>query len=361
MDLPDLDMPFPARVNPHLDRAEQHGKTWARAMGIVRDAEGSSWAGFAWADRDIDSAIMGTSMALYYPEAPPEELELLTCWAILATFLDEHFHRAYQAGDLDAAREFVARLPAFTSELIGVTPPPSCPEENALADLWPRTAAVMSPAWRRRFARHIQDTCNSCLAEAAHLAQGWICDPIDYFAGRRSSIAQFWYHDLLEHASAAEIPATVHATGPVRRMLDATADIVALTNDIFSFVKETERDHEATNLLLSVRSLLGDDTGRALDYVSGLRTSRVRTFEHITATELPALADERDLSPAQRQALRRYAEGLQDQIAGVLEWHRRARGRYPPSGAGGRGQLPLPDPGPAGLGTSGLRLAAPTS
>lgn len=34
-ELPDFYLPYPARLNPHLDTARVHTKAWARQMGIL--------------------------------------------------------------------------------------------------------------------------------------------------------------------------------------------------------------------------------------------------------------------------------------------------------------------------------------
>lgn len=41
-ELPNFYLPYPARLNPHLDTARAHTKTWAREMGIL-DAPPDIW------------------------------------------------------------------------------------------------------------------------------------------------------------------------------------------------------------------------------------------------------------------------------------------------------------------------------
>ena len=69
------------------------------------------------------------------------------------------------------------------------------------------------------------------------------------------------------------------------------------------------------------------DLDRAVNVLNELTTLRLRQFEELVATALPALCDEHELSWPAREQLRRYVRGLQDWLAGDLEWSRRTR-RY---------------------------------
>lgn len=105
--------------------------------------------------------------------------------------------------------------------------------------------------------------------------------------------------------------------------------------------------------------------------VNNLMTARMHQFEHIIATELPVIVEELQLNAAAREALDEYVVGLQDWMAGILDWHR-ASGRYPEPALRRRyRKRPQQRGGPTGLGTSatlisGLRghdevVASPTT
>ncbi|MGH3574684.1 MAG: hypothetical protein ACRDUW_23165, partial [Pseudonocardiaceae bacterium] len=52
-ELPDFYLPYPARLNPHLDMARVHTKAWAREMGMLdapRNNAGKNVAGEPGAD-----------------------------------------------------------------------------------------------------------------------------------------------------------------------------------------------------------------------------------------------------------------------------------------------------------------------
>ncbi|WP_265276596.1 hypothetical protein [Nostoc sp. KVJ3] len=84
-------------------------------------------------------------------------------------------------------------------------------------------------------------------------------------------------------------------------------------------------------------------------------TYRARQFEHIVATELPALFDDFDLDTSTREKLYGYVEKLQQWMCGVLKWHITVD-RYKEfelRNSSAEGRLPS---GPTGLGTSAARI-----
>jgi germacradienol/geosmin synthase len=87
-----------------------------------------------------------------------------------------------------------------------------------------------------------------------------------------------------------------------------------------------------------------------------LMTSRLLQFQHIIATELPVLVDDFDLDADAREALDAYVVGLQDWVAGILDWHM-LTGRYGESALRRRYRTPPQRfGGPTGLGTSAALL-----
>jgi germacradienol/geosmin synthase len=78
-------------------------------------------------------------------------------------------------------------------------------------------------------------------------------------------------------------------------------------------------------------------------------------FEHVLATELVFVMDDLDLDDDARKALDEYVVGLQDWMAGILDWHI-LTGRYPESALRRRYRTPPRQRfgGPTGLGTSAV-------
>ena len=53
-ELPAFYMPYPARLNPHLEAARIHSKAWAYEIGILK-AQKDSKEGAVWDEHDFDS------------------------------------------------------------------------------------------------------------------------------------------------------------------------------------------------------------------------------------------------------------------------------------------------------------------
>ncbi len=83
-ELPDFYLPYPARLNPHLEQARAHTRQWARAMGML---EGSRRLGEA----DLDAHDYALLCAYTHPDCDGPELSLITDWYVWVFFFDDHF------------------------------------------------------------------------------------------------------------------------------------------------------------------------------------------------------------------------------------------------------------------------------
>src|SRR5690242_16335142 len=92
--LPDFYVPWPARLNPNLDAARTHSKAWAYAMGILNTSTEDGPQ--VWDERDFDKHDYALLCAYIHPEAPGDELDLMTEWNIWAFYVDDHFLQVYQ-------------------------------------------------------------------------------------------------------------------------------------------------------------------------------------------------------------------------------------------------------------------------
>jgi len=368
-ELPEFYVPYPARINPHLEGARVHSMAWARTMGMLDDVRDPGTPEI-WDEAQLDAMDYALLCAYTHPDCSAAELELITDWYVWVFYFDDHFLELYKrTGDQAGAKAYLDRLPAFMpteSEPAAepVAPSPSLEPVNAvergLADLWARTVPAMSGEWRQRFAESTRNLLNESLWELSNIHDGRIPNPIEYVAMRRKVGGAPWSADLVEHAVAAEVPARVAGTRPLRVLKDTFADGVHLRNDIFSYQRETEREGEVNNCVLVVERFLDIDPQQAADTVNDLLTSRLRQFENTTLTELPPLFEEHGLDPAERASVLVYVKGLQDWQSGGHEWHMRSS-RYMNQGAAQdppvSAAFSWPLGGPTGLGTSAAHLA----
>ncbi|WP_367123949.1 terpene synthase family protein [Streptomyces phytohabitans] len=361
--LPPIDVPFTARLSPHLDTARDHVVEWAHRTGILEPQPGVPGS-HVWDEpllRDIDLPLCAAGI---HPDATPAQLDLTSAWLAWGTYGDDYYPAVFGRGrDLAGAHLCTERLSAFMPLESAHTPVPTSALERGLADLWARTAGPMDPASRRAFRGAVERMAHSWLWELANQAQNRVPDPVDYLEMRRLTFGSDLTMSLCRLAHADRLPPALHATRPMRSLEDSAADFAALLNDLFSYQKEIEFEGELHNGVLVVQDFFDCDQPTAVSVVGDLMRSRMRQFQHVVANELPLLHEEFQLDAAARAALDDYVRDLENWLSGILVWHRDCR-RYreedlrrhaaSPPGAPRR---PWTPPRPGGLGTSAAGLA----
>ncbi|MEJ1197395.1 MULTISPECIES: germacradienol/geosmin synthase Cyc2 [unclassified Streptomyces] len=325
-ELPHFYMPHPARLNPHLDEARAHSTTWAREMGML---EGSG----VWEQSDLDAHDYGLLCAYTHPDCDGPALSLITDWYVWVFFFDDHFLEKFKRSqDRVGGKAHLDRLPLFMPlDLTTDMPEPENPVEAGLADLWKRTVPAMSADWRHRFAVATEHLLNESLWELSNINEGRIANPVEYIEMRRKVGGAPWSAGLVEYATA-EVPAAVAGSRPLRVLMETFSDAVHLRNDLFSYQREVEDEGELSNGVLVLETFFGCTTQEAAELVNDVLTSRLHQFEHTAFTEVPAVALENGLTPAEVTAVGLYAKGLQDWQSGGHEWHMRSS-RYMNKGA----------------------------
>ncbi|MEU7516695.1 terpene synthase family protein [Streptomyces sp. NPDC042898] len=317
--MPDFYVPYPARLNPHLETARTHTRDWARAMGML---EGSG----VWEEHDLESHDYALLCSYTHPDCDAEALDLVTDWYTWVFFFDDHFLEIFKrTQDRAGSKAYLDRLPMFMpADPATGMPEPTNPVEAGLADLWRRTIPSMSDAWRVRFAEATEHLLYESLWELDNINEGRIANPVEYIEMRRKVGGAPWSAGLVEYAAGAEVPDQVAYSRPLRVLRDAFSDAVHLRNDLFSYQREVEDEGENSNGVLVLEKFLGCTTQEAANAVNDLLTSRLQQFENTALTEVPLLALEKGLSAEECAAVAAYAKGLQDWQSGGHEWHMRS-------------------------------------
>ncbi|MGW1048575.1 germacradienol/geosmin synthase Cyc2 [Streptomyces sp. NPDC002521] len=325
-ELPRFYMPYPARLNPHLDEARAHSTEWARETGML---EGSG----IWEQADLEAHDYGLLCSYTHPDCDGPALSLITDWYVWVFFFDDHFLDMFKrTQDRAAAKAHLDRLPLFMPlDPATPVPEPRNPVEAGLNDLWARTVPSMSVDWRRRFSVATEHLLNESMWELSNMNEGRIANPVEYIEMRRKVGGAPWSAGLVEYATA-EVPAAVAGTRPLRVLMETFADAVHLRNDLFSYQREVEDEGENSNGVLVLETFFGCTTQEAAETVNDILTSRLHQFEHTALTEVPAVALEKGLTPDQAAAVAAYTKGLQDWQSGGHEWHLRSS-RYMNKGA----------------------------
>ncbi|HZD13742.1 MAG TPA: hypothetical protein VE196_01110, partial [Pseudonocardiaceae bacterium] len=311
-----------------------------------------------WDEENLASFDFADCAARIHPDASGPQLDLSAAWLTWGTYGDDYFPAAFgPTRNMAGAKVFNARLPEFMPLDCSTTPPPANPVEAGLADLWIRTAAGMTIAGRRQFRHAVESMTTSWLWELANHIQHRIPDPVDYIEMRYHTFGSDLTMSLARIAKPGALPAELFDTRPLRALENSAANYATFTNDIFSYQKEIEFEGELHNMVLVTQKFLEIDREQAVEVVNNLMTSRMRQFEHIIAAELPVIAEEFQLDAAARKALDDHVVGLQDWVAGILDWHMTS-GRYPEPALRRRYQKkPQRLGGPTGPGTSAASIS----
>ncbi|MGE7385272.1 terpene synthase family protein [Streptomyces sp. NPDC004126] len=360
--LPDFYMPYPARLNPHLDAARAQNLVWARQVGMLDPVAGQSTA--VWDEERFLAMDFALFAAWTHPDAPAEELNLISNWYIWGWYVDDYFPQAYRSAvQLRDARDYLSRLLRFMPT--DGSPPPAEPEnplEHGLAGLWARTTPGKTQPWLERYVATVRDMAQEALRELYHLGRDGerVLDPLEYLALRRSVGGMPWSAQLLEHALGMELPPAMVGERTLQVLISAFSDAQGLQNDIISYDIDMA-EGKVNNGVTVTRHFLGCGTQEAADFLDDVVTDRLHQFQNTAATELPAAFEEHRLDPATRTAVLRYVQGLQDWMAGNLEWALRPGGRYLPADHGGARPAagsagPLSFLVPTGIGTAAARL-----
>lgn len=329
-ELPDFYMPYPARINPSLEEAREHSRTWARDMGMLEDSG-------IWELSDLDAHDYALLCSYTHPDCTGPQLSLVTDWYVWVFFFDDHFLEIFKRSqDREGGKAYLDRLPSFMPmDLSQGFPEPTNPVEAGLADLWRRTVPSMSLDWRARFAESTENLLNESLWELANINAGRIANPVEYIEMRRKVGGAPWSAGLIEYAAGAEVPASIAGSRPMRVLRDSFSDGVHLRNDLFSYQREIEEEGELSNGVLVLETFLGCTTQEAADAVNDLLTSRLHQFENTALTELGPLFVENGIDPVAAAGTLAYVKGLQDWQAGGHEWHMRSSRYMNGAGAGG--------------------------
>jgi germacradienol/geosmin synthase len=344
--MPDFYMPYPARINPNLERSREHSTAWARKMGML-DAQ-KPGGGLIWDETGLARMDYGLMCAYTHPDCGGDTLDLITDWYVWVFFFDDQFLEQFKySRDLSAAKAYVDRLELFMTT-DGETPPePENAAEAGLKDLWERTVPAMSGEWRRRFTISTHNLMIESMWELDNIDRGRIANPIEYVQMRRRVGGAPWSANLVEYVAGAEMPERFAGTRPMRVLSDTFSDGVHLRNDLFSYQREVQEEGENSNAVLVFERFFDCSTQEAADLVNDLLTSRLQQFETTALTEVPGLLADHAASVPEQAAVTAYVKGLQDWQSGGQEWHARSS-RYMNRGLAS---------GPTGLGTSAATLA----
>ena len=323
-----LDMPFPLRLNRHLEQARAQNVAWSGAMGLLVEQPGVPGSG-VWDTAKVADFDLPLCAAGICPEDSVEALYLKSNWLSWGTYADDYYPAVFGGPrNLAGAKEQTERLKLFmpTTDAAPL-PQPRNALERGLADLWIRTTPGMTEDARVFVRRTTVEMLESWLWELDNTALNRIPDPVDYLEMRRRTFGAETTAALATLHQGSVIPPEVAQHEAIASLENSAADYGALINDVYSYQKEIQYDGDVHNILLVVRNFFDCSIDAALGIVEDLMRQRLKQFHRAAEIELPLLYADYHLDEAARRALDDRAAQLRDWLAAVLYWHENVK-RY---------------------------------
>src|ERR1700678_3277155 len=108
-------LPYPARLNPNLDRARAHSAAWARQMGMLDAARPGG--GLVWDEAALDAMDYPLMCAYTHPDCDGQVLDAITDWYVGVFFSDDPFLELLKSARARAgARAYLDRLELFMTD-----------------------------------------------------------------------------------------------------------------------------------------------------------------------------------------------------------------------------------------------------
>lgn len=315
--LPDLYMPFTTQQNPNLEHTRAHTRSWAAEMGMFEAEEGEQ----VWDEAGYDATDWALFAALTHPTAEPTELDAVTDWHVWGWYFDDYFVRFFKwRRDLPGARAFVDRVLSFAPLHATEAPTPRNAVERGLHDLWARTGSILPPAERQQFSRGLGTMVRSTLWELGNLVHDRHPDPIDYLEMRRKTGGGQFAVNTSQIGVGVTVPPRILGSRAMRALGDAFSDVLAFSNDMFSYDREVETEDQLNNHVVIAQRFLDSDLRRAVGIVNDLLTARVKEMEKSVDEDLPRLLEETGADSATEADVLEYGRGLQRWVAGIYRW-----------------------------------------
>lgn len=313
--------PFPGRISPHAEAAEERLRAHLSRCGILRAAPTTEY---------YETSRLGHLVAQVYPDARPDRLMVLAEWYGTWTVFDDQLEKLADSRppeSLAAVTEAMLSWLPFSGPAPGLGDPgqATVPFAAGFGIAWTGIRAVMSAHWRRRFLGHTRDYLDGCRWEAANRRRRVVPGLDEYVTHRRRFGGIQMAMDLAEYGRGYELTPTLHASPLVQELLDVLGDIALWGNDVISVAVDHEEGN-VSNLVFVLRRERGGTVAAAVEAASAMVRSRLERLDAIEAA-LPAWAETHGVGARQQRHLGYHLAGVRSWISGNIAWSR-SNSRY---------------------------------
>lgn len=312
-----VDLPFVARLSPHVASANRHCARWMTEMALVSSAEELV---------RLDRWDVGFITACCYPDADPEAMEVLVDWITYWMVYDDQFDTPAGPARPDVVASVMEMTLAVACAEPGDNPYPDVPFCDGLADLMRRIAGVgLSATWSAHFRETIRGMLRGFFQQSLDHARDAQLDVRELLVRRRLDIAMQHLFDLVALVQRWEVPDSVRCTVEFSEMHNALNEAMAMYNDVYSAYRDRGQSSARYNTVL-VLEKSGQSEDQALASVRDLIQRRFDRYLTLKA-ELPEQLILLGLDDGTRAGVQRYLQGTEDCFAGA-ELLQRVTDRY---------------------------------
>lgn len=309
MSLPSLFCPFPSAINKHAETVHQQTLKWVLCFNLVGGDE---------AYQRLCKSKFGWLVARAYPDAPLEELQIVSDWTIWLFILDDYFDElAKQPNQLaDICTKFIDILKGSNVTIREET------LADGLRDIRQRLLQKVTPEWMLRFIGRVEECLKSWVWEVTNRVYGITPDLATYIKMRPFTGGLYTVIEMIELTQKINLAKEVRENALVQSLTLITNNVVNYSNDIFSLYKEIKRG-DVHNLVLIIQHQYQLHLQESIDRSIKLYNSQMQAFIDLEQ-HLPSFGTSVDCE------LTRYVSVLRSMMRGHLDWLW-ASGRYQPT------------------------------
>jgi germacradienol/geosmin synthase len=289
------------RLPPGGGRSEHEDLVRQRARAIRRRLTSLGLGRIVQDDDVMTDLICRTS-----PQAGAGTIGFVADWILWVFPLDDLCEHLFRER---AAAEPVSLLTASALPQIVTT---------GLADLCTDLAARMSAGWTSQFVGDLDSYLRHAIRFAGTTDPGDLPAPAEFLVLRREESAARPTVDLIEVACGADLPERFRGSAGWRRVTDACADVLAWTNDIYSYRKERHAGSRFNLVDVLIEHALLPEPEACAQAVD--MTNRMAQQFEAAVSELRGSAAFTSLPEKSRSDALRCVSGMRHWMSGQYEW-----------------------------------------
>lgn len=311
---PEFDIPWPARLNPDVERMRRLSLAWARSFEIATGPEEI---------RRLDEPRFDRLAGYAHPDARGGGAQLVSDWMFWFFPFDDWFDGPV-GEDPAAVRAVIDPMVRFVHGEPGALSLSAPPLVRAFADLCARSGLGMSATWQNRFADDVATYLFSYALEAQLRRSPRDTDLEHVVEVRRDAIGIRPSLAFGETAQGCELAFPLALSETFYRLRAVCADTVVVQNDAYSLAKDLDQGEGSNQavVLIRERGMTPQEALRSLERAHEQLIARYQDLE-ARALTLPR----RYGLPEQAPHVASYLSTLRSWISGNNAWSQETK-RY---------------------------------